>query len=91
MIGLTPELTAVTVVEHGLLDLTFADGTTGEMSVLERLHGPVFALARTHDGFAQAVLDIESGTVAWPDGADLAPDVLYERVRAAALEHGSAA
>ncbi len=43
--------------------------------------GPVFERARTEEGFAEAYLDAESRTVAWPGGADLAPDTLYERVR----------
>jgi hypothetical protein len=45
------------------------------------MRGPVFARARTPEGFAEGSLDRESGTVTWPGGADLAPDTLYERVR----------
>jgi hypothetical protein len=81
MIGLTPDIIAVAVVRHGVLRLTFADGLSGELDVLERMHGPVFAQARTTTGFALAAVDAETGTVVWPGGADLAPDTLYERVR----------
>lgn len=81
MIGLTPDLTAVTVVDHGVLGLAFADGLPGEVDVLDRMRGPVLEDARTAEGFARAALDRESGTVAWPGGPDLAPDTLYERVR----------
>jgi hypothetical protein len=45
------------------------------------MHGPVFATARTPAGFANVWVDAKTGTVAWPGGADLAPDTLYERVR----------
>jgi len=81
MIGLTPDLTLVTVVGHGVLRLTFADGLAGDVEVLSRMCGPVFEQARTPEGFAQAALDDESRTVTWPGGADLAPDALYEHVR----------
>ncbi|MDX6677100.1 MAG: hypothetical protein QOE31_1152 [Solirubrobacteraceae bacterium] len=81
MIGLTPDIIEVTPVSHGVLRLLFADGVAGEVDVLARMQGPVFDLARTQAGFSAAQLDVESGTVAWPGGADLAPDVLYERVR----------
>ena len=64
-----------------MLRVTFADGTTGEVEVLERMRGPVFDEARTTEGFARASVDAETGTVVWPGGADLAPDTLYERVR----------
>lgn len=81
MTGLTPDITAVAVVSHGVLRLTFADGTVGEVEVLDRMNGPVFERARTRGGFAEAVVDAETGTVVWPGGADLAPDTLYERIR----------
>lgn len=81
MTGLTPDITAATVVRHGVLQLTFADGVSGEVEVLGRMRGPVFERARTPAGFAEAALDEETGTVVWPGGADLAPDTLYERVR----------
>jgi hypothetical protein len=81
MIGLTPDITAVSVVRHGVLRLTFADGLTGEVDVIDRMRGPVFEQARTPEGFAAVQVDAETGTVVWPGRADLAPDTLYERVR----------
>jgi Protein of unknown function (DUF2442) len=79
MIGLTPDITAVTVVDHGVLHVTFADGFSAEINVLDRMRGPVFAEAHTPEGFAKVAVDSETGTVIWPGGADLAPDTLYER------------
>jgi Protein of unknown function (DUF2442) len=81
MIGLTPDVTEVAVLRHGVLQVAFADGTTGEVDVLDRMRGPVFDEARTPGGFARVSVDAETGTVVWPGGADLAPDTLYERVR----------
>jgi hypothetical protein len=84
MIGLTPDITEAAVLRHGVLRVAFADGTTGEVDVLERMRGPVFDEARTPEGFARVSVDAETGTVVWPGGADLAPDMLYERVRTGA-------
>jgi hypothetical protein len=72
-------ITAFEITAHGVLALTFADGTEGEVDVSGRIWGPVFERARTREGFREAFL--ADGTVAWPGGADLAPDTLYERVR----------
>jgi hypothetical protein len=81
MIGLTPDITHATAPQHGVLRLTFADGVSGEVYVLDRMRGPVFERARTPGGFAEVSVDLETGTVCWPGGADLAPDTLYERLR----------
>lgn len=84
MTGLTPDISAVTVVQHGVLRLAFADGLSAELNVLDRMRGPVFAEARTPAGFAEVAVDPETGTVVWPGGADLAPDTLYVRARTGA-------
>lgn len=84
MIGLTPDIKMVAAVSHGVLRIEFADGLRGEVDVLARMRGPVFARARTNEGFMEARLDAESATVVWPGGADLAPDTLYERIRTGA-------
>ena len=85
MNGLTPDITAAEVVRHGVLRLTFADGLSGEVDVLDRMRGPVFEDARTPEGFAKVEADAETGTVVWPGGADLAPDTLYERIQLGCL------
>ena len=82
-------ITDVAVTDHGVRRLTFADGTSGEVDVLDRMRGPVFEHARTPEGFREA--HIAEGTVAWPGGADLAPDTLHEHVRTGAWPQRHAA
>ena len=91
MNGITPDVTAVQVVRHGVLRLTFADGLSGEVNVLDRMRGPVFENARTPEGFSKVEVDVETGTVVWPSGADLAPDTLYQRVSSGAWPESRAA
>jgi hypothetical protein len=91
MTAFAQDITGVTVVRHGVLRLEFADGLVGDVDVLERMRGPVFAEARTPDGFAQVSLDPELGTIVWPSGADLAPDTLYQRVRSGRWPHQAVA
>ena len=57
------------------LRLTLTDGSIIERDVSEFLVGPVFAEIRENpESFASA--RVENGTVVWPNGADLCPDVL---------------
>ena len=60
------------------LDLTFSDGTQKEVDLLPLLEGPVFQPLRDPVFFARVLLDPVAGTVVWPNGADIAPETLYE-------------
>ena len=59
----------------------FEDGTSGEVDLSGSLRGPVFEPLRNVDYFKQVSVDPEIGTIAWPNGADIAPDTLYARVQ----------
>jgi len=60
------------------LDLTFKDGTRKRVNLLPLLDGPVFKPLRDPKYFARVQLDPVAGTVVWPNGADIAPETLYE-------------
>jgi hypothetical protein len=64
--------------------VAFADGTTGEVEMsrfLERamVDGTVFARLRDPAQFEK--VEVVSGAVQWPSGADLAPDAMYDAIR----------
>lgn len=58
--------------------LQFSDGAEGEVDLREHLTGPVFEPLHDVAMFAQVRLDPEIRTVAWPNGADLAPEYLRQ-------------
>lgn len=57
--------------------LRFNDGAEGEVDLREQLAGPVFEPLRDPIAFATVWVDPEIRTVAWPNGADFAPEFLY--------------
>jgi hypothetical protein len=74
---------SVRPLEDFRLSITFDDGTQGEVAVGDRLFGPVFEPLRDPTLFRQVFVD-DFGAIAWPNGADFAPDTIYARLRASA-------
>ena len=70
------------------LRLTFSDGLVRELDFNGVLEGGVFEPLRDRAVFAQVSLDTVAGTVAWPNGVDLDPDVLHGE-HAPATGHGA--
>ena len=71
-------------LEHFRLEVTFDDATQGIVSLEDRLFGPMFEPLRDWATFARVFVD-EYGAVCWPNGADLAPDAMYERLKGGAI------
>jgi hypothetical protein len=70
----------VQVLGHYRLRLTFADGLVGDVDLSNlRTRDGIFEALRDPAFFRQVRVDAELGTITWPNGADLAPEVLYER------------
>ena len=69
------------VLEGYRVHLRFEDGVEGDVDLgrLIRFEG-VFALLRDPKEFARLTVNMEIGTICWPNGADLDPDVLYAQI-----------
>lgn len=76
------DVTGVELIGEYRLRLTFADGTVGDVDFSGRSWNGVFEALRDPDYFARVDVDPEAGTIAWPNGLDMAPEPLYaEAVR----------
>ncbi|MBI1723997.1 MAG: DUF2442 domain-containing protein [Gemmatimonadetes bacterium] len=75
-----PRIAAVTVLEPYRVHLRFADGSEGTVDLGPRVkgRGGVFTALQDPAFFARVVVDPEAGTIVWPNGVDLDPDVLFE-------------
>ncbi len=61
--------------------LRFEDGVDGEVDIAEQVSfDGIFAPLRDRQMFEQVSVNPEVGTIVWPNGADLDPDVLYAHV-----------
>ncbi len=66
------------VCDDHSLELRFNNGAHKCVNVLPLLEGPIFAPLLDPAYFAQAEFDAVIGTVTWPNGADFAPEALFE-------------
>lgn len=76
-----PKVIEVKALEGYRLWVRFRDGTAGTISLADELWGPVFEPLKDPQLFLQASVDPEFETVTWPNGADLAPEFLYQAAR----------
>ena len=80
-----PRVIEVKPLPQFCLLLRFHDGLEGSVDLSGELWGPMFEPLRNPDVFQQVKVDPELETVVWPNGADLAPEFLYQAVQQASL------
>lgn len=73
------KVTSVAALDDYRLEIIFADGVRGVISLKDQLYGPVFEPLKDLHLFKQARVD-EYGSICWPNGADLAPDALHSEL-----------
>lgn len=63
-----------------VLWLRFNDGIEGEIDLQNELEGEVFGPLRNFEEFKSFKVDPVLETIVWDNGADLAPEFLYENI-----------
>ena len=61
--------------------LKFKDGAEGEVDLANELDGEVFGPLKDIKKFKSFKVDTVLGAIAWENGADLAPEFLYENMK----------
>jgi hypothetical protein len=82
-----PRIRGVRHIEDYRLELAFSDNTTAELDFRPRVvgRGGVVGALADLDFFRQVTVDLEGGTVVWPNGVDFCPDVLYAEATGKAI------
>jgi len=77
---MTPNLISAESAGAYRIHLHFDDDTDGVIDLEGELWGEVFEPLQDLALFREFQLDREMNTVVWPNGADLAPEFLYQSV-----------
>lgn len=73
-----PEVNKAKRVNGFVIAMRFNDGTEKHIDISQWFKGPVFKALKDPKFFAKFF--VEGGTLAWPNGIDIAPETLYEAV-----------
>lgn len=63
------------------MEITFDDLKKGCLDLKEYLGRGIFRPLLNKNKFKQFKVDAELGTIVWPNGADMAPETLYEKIK----------
>jgi hypothetical protein len=71
-------VTRVNYLQSYELELEFSDGIVKKVDLFRELCGEVFEPLKDPGFFKRVTLNEETNTIEWPNGADFAPEFLYE-------------
>jgi|SRR5882672_9266276 len=76
MMSYLPEINKAKRVNGFVIAMRFNDGTEKHVDISQWFKGPVFKPLKDPKFFAKFF--VEGGTLAWPNGVDIAPEALYD-------------
>ena len=79
-----PRVTEAKYVKDFVIKVCFADDVEGEINLEGDLDGEIFEPLRDASYFKTFIVHPELHTLTWPNGADFAPEYLYQKVQRAA-------
>ena len=76
-----PRVVEASYVEGYRIHIRFSDGIEGDVDLVQELYGEIFEPLKDVAVFKEFQIHPEFRTLCWPNGADFAPEFLYEKVR----------
>jgi hypothetical protein len=73
-----PHQTHVLYLKGYQLRLEFNDGKVKDLDLKDELYGEIFEPLKEIELFRKAYVNPDTDTIEWPNGADFAPEFLYE-------------
>ena len=75
-----PKVIEAKYVRNYVIHIRFSDGAEGDIDLTKELEGEIFEPLKNISFFKRFRVDPELHTIVWPNGADFAPEFLYEKL-----------
>ncbi len=76
-----PKIIDAKYKKNYIIYLHFSDGTQGEIDLQNELYGEMFEPLKDQKFFKTFSIHPDFHTIYWPNGADIAPEYLYEKIK----------
>jgi hypothetical protein len=76
-----PKVVSAEYIEDYVINIKFSDGTQGHVDFEGELYGELFEPLKDVTFFKRFAVHPDFHTLYWPNGADFAPEYLYEKVK----------
>lgn len=76
-----PKIKKIQYKQDYIFHIKFEDKLEGDVDFSSFLWGDVFEKLKDKEYFKNASVDNTSGTITWPNGADIAPETIYGLVQ----------
>lgn len=76
-----PRVIEATYIKDFTIMIRFADGVEGEINLSDELEGEIFQPLKNVEYFKKFIVHPELHTLTWPNGADFAPEFLYDKIK----------
>jgi hypothetical protein len=76
-----PRVSEATYIKDFIIMIRFADGVEGEVNLSNELEGEIFQPLKDVEYFKKFIVHPELHTLTWPNGADFAPEFLYDKIK----------
>lgn len=80
-----PQVIRARHIQGFVVSTRFDDGTEKRIDISQWFKGPVFETLKDQNVFKKFF--IEAGTLAWPNGVDIAPEALYAASESLTKKH----
>ncbi len=77
---MTPKIKKIQYKSEYIYHIQFDNNRKGIVNFQPFLWGEVFEPLKDEDFFKKAFIDQTSGTITWPNGVDIAPETIYQKI-----------